>query len=162
MDLHQGRYIWEYSEGLTAKTDGTATVQLSAKTGSPPGASQDQEPTEFFLQPGMYLIINNTPCTIGTISDDRTVLTMITPVPAGSGLQIAYSPPEFHKFGSIDIRPDPAISPTSANLPSPAIVGAGARGCVSDALNPVFGAVVAGGGANFVPVYSDGTNWRVG
>jgi hypothetical protein len=25
-----------------------------------------------------------------------------------------------------------------------------------------FGAVVTGGGANTVPVYSDGTNWRIG
>lgn len=25
-----------------------------------------------------------------------------------------------------------------------------------------FGAIVAGGGTNVVPVYSDGTNWRIG
>jgi len=39
---------------------------------------------------------------------------------------------------------------------------AGSRAFVSDALAPVFGSIVAGGGAVNVPVYYDGTNWRVG
>jgi len=38
----------------------------------------------------------------------------------------------------------------------------GKRGFVTDALAPTFGATVAGGGAVFTPVYSDGTNWKVG
>jgi hypothetical protein len=33
---------------------------------------------------------------------------------------------------------------------------------VSDASGPAFGATVAGSGAVAVPVYSDGTNWKVG
>jgi hypothetical protein len=37
-----------------------------------------------------------------------------------------------------------------------------ARAFVSDALAPVFGALVAGGGAVSVPVFFDGTAWRVG
>jgi hypothetical protein len=51
---------------------------------------------------------------------------------------------------------------TVATLPSAASSGAGARSFVSDALAPVFGATVATGGAVTVPVYSDGTNWKVG
>lgn len=39
---------------------------------------------------------------------------------------------------------------------------AGARAFVSDANATTFASVVAGGGANGVPVYSDGTNWRIG
>jgi hypothetical protein len=38
----------------------------------------------------------------------------------------------------------------------------GARAFVSDANATTFGTVAAGGGANAVPVYSDGTNWRIG
>ena len=49
-----------------------------------------------------------------------------------------------------------------ASLPSAATAGAGARYCVNNALAPVFGSTVAGGGAVNVPVYSDGTNWKVG
>lgn len=39
---------------------------------------------------------------------------------------------------------------------------AGARGFVTDANATTFASIVAGGGSNGVPVYHDGTNWRVG
>lgn len=47
-------------------------------------------------------------------------------------------------------------------LPSAATEALGATRFVSDALSPVFGATVVGGGAIPVPVYSDATNWKVG
>lgn len=47
-------------------------------------------------------------------------------------------------------------------LPAAATVGAGTRGFVNDANATTFASVVAGGGANTVPVYSDGTNWLIG
>jgi hypothetical protein len=49
-----------------------------------------------------------------------------------------------------------------AALPSASVSGSGARAFVSDALTPTFGTTVVGGGAVKVPVYSDGTNWKVG
>lgn len=51
---------------------------------------------------------------------------------------------------------------TVANLPSASTVGAGARATVTDATATTFASVVAGGGANTVPVYSTGTDWRIG
>jgi hypothetical protein len=51
---------------------------------------------------------------------------------------------------------------TVATLPSAVTSGKGARTFVSDALAPAFGATVATGGAIATPVYSDGTNWKVG
>lgn len=51
---------------------------------------------------------------------------------------------------------------TVATLPSASTQGAGARSHVSDATAPTFGATVVGGGAISTPVYSDGTNWKVG
>jgi hypothetical protein len=51
---------------------------------------------------------------------------------------------------------------TVATLPSASTSGAGARSFVTDALTPTFGATVITGGAVAVPVYSDGTNWKVG
>jgi len=51
---------------------------------------------------------------------------------------------------------------TVATLPSAVTSGAGTRAFVSDALLPTFGSTVVGGGAVKVPVYSDGTNWKVG
>lgn len=51
---------------------------------------------------------------------------------------------------------------TVATLPSAATSGTGARSFVTDATAPTFGATVVGAGAVAVPVYSDGTNWKVG
>ena len=49
-----------------------------------------------------------------------------------------------------------------ADLPSAVNSGMGARSFVYDALTPVFGATVAGGGSTPAPVYSDGAVWKVG
>jgi hypothetical protein len=54
---------------------------------------------------------------------------------------------------------------TVVALPSAVTVGAGARGTVTDSnatLAAGLGNTVANGGANIVPVYSDGTNWKIG
>jgi len=56
----------------------------------------------------------------------------------------------------------PLTNYTVATLPSAGTSGKGARAFVTDALAPVFGATVVTGGAGAVPVYSDGTNWKVG
>jgi hypothetical protein len=54
----------------------------------------------------------------------------------------------------------PAVAVLS--LPSAGTAGVGARAFVNDALSPVFGSTVATGGAVAVPVYSDGSAWKVG
>lgn len=52
------------------------------------------------------------------------------------------------------------LTSTVAHLPA---AGAkGSRNFVTDATATTFGTIVAGGGANNVPVYDDGTNWRIG
>jgi hypothetical protein len=51
---------------------------------------------------------------------------------------------------------------TVANLPSAATAGVGARAFVTNSSVSTFGTTVAGGGSTKVPVYSDGTNWKVG
>ncbi len=51
---------------------------------------------------------------------------------------------------------------TVSGLPSASTAGAGARAFVTDANATTFASVVAGSGSNGVPVYSDGTNWRIG
>jgi hypothetical protein len=54
----------------------------------------------------------------------------------------------------------PAVAVSA--LPSASTAGAGARSFVNDALTPVFGSAVTGGGAVTVPVYSTGSAWNVG
>lgn len=51
---------------------------------------------------------------------------------------------------------------TVAGLPAAGTAGAGYRSFVTDANATTFASIVAAGGANGVPVYSDGTNWRIG
>jgi hypothetical protein len=51
---------------------------------------------------------------------------------------------------------------TVATLPSASVSGAGFRAFVTDSSVSTFGTTVAGGGSTNVPVYSDGTNWKVG
>ncbi len=50
---------------------------------------------------------------------------------------------------------------TVATLPAAATAGVGARAMVTDANATTFLSTVAGGGANIVPVVSDGTNWKI-
>ena len=49
---------------------------------------------------------------------------------------------------------------TVAALPAAGIVGR--RAFVTNANSTVFNSVVAGGGANKVPVFDDGAAWRIG
>ena len=59
-----------------------------------------------------------------------------------------------------DVLSAPFSVYTVATLPSATV--AYRRFFVSDANATTFNSVVAGGGANKVPVFSDGTNWRIG
>lgn len=58
----------------------------------------------------------------------------------------------------------PKIETTAGFLVAglPAAGSAGRRAYVTNALAPVFGSTVAGGGAVSVPVFDNGTNWIVG
>jgi hypothetical protein len=51
---------------------------------------------------------------------------------------------------------------TVATLPSASTSGAGAKAFVSDATANTYGTTVTGGGSTNAPVYSDGTNWKIG
>jgi hypothetical protein len=69
-------------------------------------------------------------------------------------------------FGTSVVAPILRTTPvTVATLPSAATAGNGARAAVTDAnatLTAGIGTVVAAGGANSVPVVSNGTNWLIG
>ena len=66
-------------------------------------------------------------------------------------------------FNQLDnISTQQSATYTVVSLPDATQVGAGLRSFVTDALAPMFGNVVVGGGAVKVPVYSTGVDWRVG
>jgi hypothetical protein len=51
---------------------------------------------------------------------------------------------------------------TVNTLPNAAVAGVGARTFVSDSSVTTFNTTVVGGGSNTVPVFSNGTTWKVG
>lgn len=59
------------------------------------------------------------------------------------------------------IRTPSLESKTFAQLPA-AASNTGVRYLVTNSNTAVFNATVAGGGANIVPVFSNGTDWKVG
>lgn len=75
---------------------------------------------------------------------------------------VCYAKPENAGTGSARLFVPVTGSTTVAGLPSASTAGAGARAFVTDANATTFLSTVAGGGANKVPVVSDGTNWLIG
>jgi len=57
---------------------------------------------------------------------------------------------------------DMALIPAKTVAQLPAAGNRSAVSFVTDATVTTFASIVAGGGANKVPVYDDGTNWRIG
>lgn len=51
---------------------------------------------------------------------------------------------------------------TVAKLPGAVSSGLGARAFVTDSTVTTFGTTLTGGGTNVVPVFSDGSVWRIG
>jgi hypothetical protein len=75
---------------------------------------------------------------------------------------VCYLKPENAGTGSARLFVPVTGSTTVSSLPSASTAGAGARSFVTDANSTTFLSTVAGGGANKVPVVSDGTNWLIG
>jgi hypothetical protein len=64
-------------------------------------------------------------------------------------------------FGAVTCMSVQTIPVRFDQLPN-AVGNTGARAFITNGSTATFGATVAGGGANFVPVYSDGVVWKVG
>lgn len=76
---------------------------------------------------------------------------------------IGATTPSTGKFSSVESTSYvKSASTVVASLPAAGTAGAGARHFVTDATATTFLSTVAGGGANKVPVVSDGTNWLIG
>ena len=54
------------------------------------------------------------------------------------------------------------VGVTFASLPTAASMGVGARAFITDGVAAVFNTTATNGGANILPVFSDGVQWRYG
>lgn len=98
---------------------------------------------------------------IGTGTGTISSLALQSPIAVGSGTGAQTS------TTGLLIKAGTAVltSYTVANLPAAGTAGAGATAFVTDASTTLIlglGGTVTGGGANKVPVFSDGTNWIYG
>ena len=64
-------------------------------------------------------------------------------------------------FGAVTCSSVQTTPVTFDQLPN-AVGNAGARAFITNCNTTTFAATAAGGGSSQVPVYSDGTNWKVG
>jgi hypothetical protein len=101
---------------------------------------------------------DNTRC-ISTIGSDHLGTIWLRPGSTGGAIAFQNSAGStnlaYVDSGGLTINPV-----TVASLPAAGTVGR--RSFVTDANATTFASVVASGGANKVPVYDDGTNWRIG
>lgn len=74
----------------------------------------------------------------------------------GTAQSLFLGPVNATLFGTV------VYSATTTVIPSASSAGVGARAFVSDATLNTFNSVYASGGTNKVPVFSDGTSWRIG
>jgi hypothetical protein len=79
---------------------------------------------------------------------------------AGTGISITKANGSY-TFGLDNLGGSIMLQPVAVSA-LPAAGSMGRRAFVTDSTVTTFGNVVAAGGANKVPVYDDGTNWRIG
>jgi hypothetical protein len=139
--------------------NGTNNVKLPINTGVPMGAISIKGWNGISYAFGGAILAS---FEAGAILNDDAPISTITLASGAGGTS--------NKFASLDsngvwlspIAKTTVYSVAGTALPSAVTMGAGARAFVSDATATTFASAYTGGGANNVPVYSDGTVWRIG
>ena len=139
--------------------NGTNNVKLPISTGVPMGAISIKGWNGISYAFGGAILASFE--TGANLNDDAPISTITLASGAGG------SSNKFASLNSNGIWLSPVTKTTvysvaGTALPSAVTVGAGARAFVSDATATVFASAYTGGGANNVPVYSDGAVWRIG
>lgn len=98
----------------------------------------------------------------GSLSTTWSSTGNVTIAAPGSGTALTVTAVAGALAASFPSGPIKTQTTTVAGLLAAATAGAGARSFVTDATATTFASAVVGGGANGVPVYSDGTTWRIG
>lgn len=161
-----------YSKGVTnpipgfvvavygyAENDGAAAVSviLCMEADGDNSGGQVTDFVGLWVDP---LNLSNGPVTnlFGINVQDQINGTNVWAIKTGLGLVEFGDNLKVHKL----IQAGTIYSVAGTALPAAATAGIGARAFVSDATVSVFHSAYVGGGANKVPVFSDGANWLIG
>lgn len=112
----------------------------------------------YLLAPAAFMSFGGAPSGASYVSDQNSLVVIVNGSAADQAALIAAGCTTLYPLTTLAL---PVF--TVATLP--AVSPAGQHSFVSDStatLAAALGNIVAGSGANFAPVYSDGTNWRVG
>lgn len=167
MDVYGGANVLEMRVAggtQAAKTAVVANTQLSNVAGAGWNGSS-YVPASLFVQ---WTAENWSGTANGTYTSFYTIA--IGSIPEVERMRL--QPSGGLSIGATSIASDPGIGnvnidgtiKTGAVLVAslPAAGKAGRRSFVTNATATTFASIVAGGGTNGVPVYDDGTNWRIG
>lgn len=163
-----GRIGWSASTNVPAGGDtwltrpAAATIQQGAANAASPVAQTLQAQgsrsgTDSNVGGANYTISGG----LGTGTGTPSTLALASPIAVASGTGAQTMTTGLAIKAGAAVLTNYAV----ASLPAAATVGAGGTAFVTDASTTLIlglGGTVAGGGANKVPVYSDGTNWLYG
>ena len=178
-----------FLNGESRFATGTSSFDLCAGIGATPDKANGTERGDLFLRAGgrnvglvtfegllvgQYVSASATPRGIVSVAPAtiRSALTLVALTSQTGNLQenrTGASTSNGTDTGSLvsgfDRYALPFVEPVTVSALPSSSVADGTRAFVSDsnvAAAGNFGAIVAGSGANIVPVYYDGTNWRIG
>ena len=146
-----------FSGSASLRIKGTATIQQGFDNAASPVAQTLQAQgsrsgTDTNVAGAAYTIQSG--AGTGNATPSKLILQSYVAVASGTGAQTATT--------GLTIDRGTAVLVGYAVASLPASGAAGSIAYATDALTPVFGSTVVGGGAVKVPVFYDGTNWIVG
>lgn len=110
------------------------------------------------LAPAAFMAFGGAPSGASYVSDQNSLVVIVNGSVADQAALVAAGCTTLYPLTTLAL-------PVFVVSTLPAATPAGQASFVSDSnatLAAGLGGIVAGSGANFVPVYSDGTNWRIG
>jgi hypothetical protein len=112
----------------------------------------------YLLAPAPFMSFGGAPSGASYVSDQNSLIVIVNGSTADQAELIAAGCTTLYPLTTLAL-------PVFIVSTLPSINPAGQQSFVSDStatLAAGLGNIVAGGGSNFTPVYSDGTNWRIG
>ena len=155
-------YIGEYAGVPKVTVNSTGAIGFSASSGTVDGGNSTQDTLLARDAAGIFAQRRGANAQTYRLYNTYTDASNYERLSTTWTSNVCYTKPENAGTGAARLYVPVTGSTTVASLPAASTAGIGARSFVTDATATTFLSTVAGGGANKVPVVSDGTNWLIG